>query len=250
MVSYPYLKISLFLLEHFGINIQEKKKENGLLTYQIENSQKYRAQEIEIPSDFSATAFMIAAGILTPKNSMIKLRNININDPQGDKQMLDIVKRMGAKIQIIKEKNEIVIHGNIKKNPLKGIEIDCSNIPDLFPILCVIGSFAKGKTILKNIKTIRLKESERVSIMTRELTKMGAKIKEKENEIIIHHTQILYGANIEHENDHRIAMACTIATLFADSKSTIPNINIVEDSYPNFIQDLLNLGAKIKLKEN
>ena len=150
---------------------------------------------------------------------------------------------MGANIKIDKERNQIVINGNLKKYPLKGIEIDCQEIPDLFPILSVIGAFAKGKTVLFNALNVRLKESDRISIIARELSKMGVKVEEEEDKLVIHHCNNLKGSIIDHEKDHRIAMACVIASLYADSPSEIKNIEIVRDSYPHFINDLRKLGV-------
>ena len=83
--------------------------------------------------------------------------------------------------------------------------------------------------------------------MVRELTKMGVKVDEEEDKLTIYRCESLNGTNINHENDHRIAMACSIAALNAESSSEIKNIEIVKDSYPNFVDDLKNLGANIEI---
>jgi len=130
---------------------------------------------------------------------------------------------------------------------LKGLEIDCHDIPDLFPILAVVGAFAEGKTVLYNALHLRSKESDRISIMARELEKMGVQVLEENDKLTIHHCSNLKGTIIDHDNDHRIAMACNIAALYADSTSQIKNIDIVNDSYPTFLDDLKKLGAQIEL---
>jgi 3-phosphoshikimate 1-carboxyvinyltransferase len=101
--------------------------------------------------------------------------------------------------------------------------------------------------VLYNAEGLRLKESDRISIMARELQKMGVEIEEYQDKLIIYHCNTLKGAKIDHAQDHRIAMACTIAALYASSESEIHNIEIVKDSYPRFIEDLNKLGANIKI---
>ncbi|MFX1494456.1 MAG: 3-phosphoshikimate 1-carboxyvinyltransferase, partial [Promethearchaeota archaeon] len=128
------------------------------------------------------------------------------------------------------------------------LDIDISENPDLFPILAIVGAFAKNKTTLYNASNLRLKESDRISMVARELTKMGVKVKEDHDTLTIYHCKKLKGSKIDHEEDHRIAMAFTIAALYANSISKINNIEIIRDSYPNFINDLQTLGAKILLK--
>jgi len=150
---------------------------------------------------------------------------------------------MGAKIDVNKNANLVTVKGGINTYPLKGEDVDCSQIPDLFPILSIVGAFAKGKTTLYNASNLRLKESDRISVMARELAKMGVKIKEKNDQLTIYHCKKLKGSKINHEEDHRIAMACCVAALYAENNSEIKNINIIEDSYPSFIKDLKKLGA-------
>ena len=245
IVSYPYLKITLEILKKFGINILDNVKEEKGGTYHIRLGQKFRPCIFEIPGDFSSAAFLIAATCLTPNNSKTIIKNLDIGNPQGDKKIINILENMGAKIRVNQNDSTVIISGNITKFPLKGLEVDCKDIPDLFPILCVVGTFAKGKTILFNISSLRSKESDRVSTMIRELTKRGAKIEEENNKVVIYESE-LNGAKIAHEQDHRIAMACTIASLFSKDSSEIDDIEVFNDSYPNFILDLEKLGVKFE----
>jgi 3-phosphoshikimate 1-carboxyvinyltransferase len=245
LVSYPYIKITLDVLSKFGINIIEKIDDAKIGKYYIPFGQKYRPQSYEIPGDFSSAAFIMAAAVLSPKDSKIIINNLNIEDPQGDKRIIEILQKMGANIQVQKEIKQVIIQGNLSKYPLKGLEIDCNEIPDLFPILCVVGAISDGKTVLYNASNLRLKESDRIAIMSRELNKMGVKIKEDPDKLTIYHSK-LKGSTIDHENDHRIAMACTIAALYSKKFSNMNNIDIVEDSYPTFFDDLIQFGAKIQ----
>lgn len=245
ITSYPYVKITLEVLKSFGINIQESIDEKRVGKYIISCEQNYRAQTYEIPGDFSSASFLIAAAVLAPHDSKIIINNLNFDKPQGDQKIIEILQKMGAKIEVFKDKNSISVNGNLSKYPLTGITVDIDETPDLFPILSIVGAFACGKTELYNALAIRGKESDRLSLVAQGLSKMGVKVKEEEDKLTIYHCEQLKGAEILHECDHRIAMAFTIAALFAKTPSQISNIEIVKDSYPNFIEDITKLGAKV-----
>ncbi len=246
MISYPYIKITMDVLSSFGINILGKLNNEKKGNYYIPCGKKYRPQAYEIPGDFSSAAFIIAAAAMSLEDSKVTINNLNTQNPQGDKRIIEILQKMGAKIQINQKQNQVIINGNISKYHLHGIDIDCKEIPDLFPLLCVVGAIAEGKTTLFNASNLRLKECDRISVMARELTKMGVKVDEEEDKLTIYHSN-LKGSKIDHEDDHRIAMACTIAALYSNNSSIMPNIDIISDSYPNFVEDLNNLGANIEI---
>jgi len=243
LVSAPFVKITLDVLNTFGINIQEDLEKRK---FYITTEQNYRAQSYDIPGDFSSSAFIIAAAVLSHKSSKVRINNLSMFNHQGDKKIVEILKGMGANIEFDETKKQVIVNGDLTIYPLNGLEIDCSDIPDLFPILSVVGAFAKGKTVLYNARHLRLKESDRISSMTRELTKMGINVLEEDDKLTIFHCDKLKGVVFDHENDHRVAMACTIAALYANSNSKIRNIHIVKDSYPSFLDDLEKIGAQIK----
>ncbi|MHA1148204.1 MAG: 3-phosphoshikimate 1-carboxyvinyltransferase [Promethearchaeota archaeon] len=255
IISYPYIQITLDVLRSFGVNIIEKLDENKKGKFIIECNQNFRTQVYTVPGDFSSAAFLISAAALSKEDSNIKVRNLDLSNPQGDKKIIELLTKMGAKIDYNWEKKVVEISGNINRYPLNGIEIDCVEIPDLFPILAVIGAFAKGKTVLYNAENLRRKESDRLMVMARELKRIGVNVEEFDDKLIIYGIDELkkeFEKVIEfnHENDHRIAMACTIAGLNLESESVIKQIEITEDSYPGFVKDLLTLGAKIQKVEN
>jgi 3-phosphoshikimate 1-carboxyvinyltransferase len=249
ITSYPYIKITLDVLKSFGINIQEILNDNKLGKYIISCDQNYRAQTYEIPGDFSSASFIIVAAILSPEDSKVIINNLNFDKPQGDQKIIEILQMMGAKIEVFMDKKSVTITGNLSKYPLTGIAVDIEDTPDLFPILSVVGAYAKGKTELYNASSIRGKESDRISLIAQGLSKMGVKVKEGKDNLTIFHCDHLKGSNINHENDHRIAMALTIASLFANTPSQMSDIEVVEDSYPNFIDDIIKLGAKVEKLE-
>jgi 3-phosphoshikimate 1-carboxyvinyltransferase len=249
IVSYPYIKISLDVLKTFGIRVYENEIDNRLVNYRIPLNQRYSAVEYQIPGDFSSISFIIALAVLSPLDSVIKINNIDFLKPQGDRNFITILRDMGAKIEELKNSHSLLIQGNIHKHPLVGIEIDVRDTPDLFPILAIIGAFSKGSTRLYNASNLKYKESDRIEVMAREMSKMGIEVEKKRDELTIHHCVGINGIKIEHDNDHRIAMALIIAALLAKSHSEIEQVEIINDSYPEFITDLLKLGANIKIKE-
>ncbi|MEJ2294072.1 MAG: 3-phosphoshikimate 1-carboxyvinyltransferase [Candidatus Lokiarchaeota archaeon] len=247
LVSYPYLEITKNVLDSFEISIQEIMQPDNTIQYTIRCAQNYRPQVYDVPGDFSSAAFIIAAVVLTKKDSKVTIQNLNFRKPQADKKLLEILKTMGAKIDIDKNNNQLTVYGNLLEHPLIGNDIDCQNFPDLFPILSVIGVFAEGKTTLYNASHLRYKESDRIAIISRELQKLGVKVDETTDTLTVYHTKNLRGSNINHENDHRIAMALTILCLFAESSSKMSNIEIINDSYPDFLSHLEQIGANIKI---
>ena len=249
ITSYPYVKITLDVLRSFGIKIQESLNNEKVGTYLIACKQNYRAQTYDIPGDFSSISFILAATILTPEESQVVIKNLNFEKPQGDQRIIEILLEMGANIKIMKENNCLIVNGNINQNPLTGTAIDIRDTPDLFPILSIIGAFAKGKTEIYNALNLRKKESDRISIIAKELSKMGVKVIEEKDKLTVYHCKELRGTSFNHENDHRIAMALTIASLFAQGSAQIDNIEIVEDSYPNFVDHIKKLGANVELVE-
>lgn len=229
--SKPYIEITLDVLKDFGIKIDVSE---GMQKFRIKGNQHYkRMYKFKVEGDYSSAAFFLAGAAI---NSDIKIKNLNINSKQGDKEILNILKRMGAEIEI-KEKESCI---RIQKSELEGIEIDVKNIPDLVPILAVLGCYANGKTKIYNAERLRIKESDRLSAITTELKKMGADIEELKDGLIIKQSK-LHGTTIDPHNDHRIAMACTIAAINAEGKTIITNEECVKKSYPNFFDDLKKL---------
>ena len=147
---------------------------------------------------------------------------------------------MGAKIK--HTKNTVRIKGPFE---LKGINIDCSDIPDLVPILAVLGCFAKGKTKLYNIAHLAHKESNRITAPAGELMKLGANISVTKSSIIVKHSCLASG-HVSSCDDHRIAMALVVAGLkIGDVR--IKGAECISKSYPNFLRDIKSLGAKFKI---
>ena len=234
--SKPYLEITMDILDKFGIKVEET--ERGFLVY---GNQRYRAIDYIVEGDYSSSSYLIAAGILTKSN--ITINNLFENSKQGDKAIIKIVKEMGADIKVKKDK--VIVEGDYN---LEGIDVDVKDIPDLVPTIAVLGCFAEGKTTIYNGEHVRYKECDRLSACAKELSKMGAKIKEKPDGLIIEGVKKLKGAKLNTYHDHRLVMAFTVAGLKAEGETVIEGEEAVKISFPNFIEVMKTLGANIEIK--
>ncbi|MCK5706373.1 MAG: 3-phosphoshikimate 1-carboxyvinyltransferase [Candidatus Aureabacteria bacterium] len=230
----PYVDMTIEWLKLCGIKVRELENDN----FEIFPNQKYNNFQRTIPADFSSAAFFIAASALFAKDE-VTIKGLDINDVQGDKAIIDILRRMNA---VIKFKNKKLI---IRKSTLTGINIDISDTPDLLPILSVLACFASGKTVIYNGEHVREKETDRISVMTKELKKMGAKIKETKDGMIITGTS-LKGAHLNGHVDHRVIMSLAIAALGCKDASTIKGSDAVSVTFPNFFELIRSIGAKIR----
>ena len=203
----------------------------------IPSNQNYSPCNHVVPGDFSSAAFLLAAGAVT--SSKVKVTNLNYNSSQGDKAILEILADMGGSITV--EKDFVTFEGE----QLSAIDIDAKDIPDLVPICAVLACYAHGTTEIFHAHRLRYKESDRLHSIYNELKKMGANIILNEDGLVITGSSVLHGALIDSHNDHRIAMACTIAALGAKGKTKIQNVECINKSYPNFLSDMKVLGVNL-----
>ena len=234
----PYVDMTLNWLNKLGIKYTHRNI-GKTDAYQIKGGQKYHGFKKVIPGDFSSASCLLVAGCLL--GSKVVLKGLSLKDSQGDKKIVEILKRMGADINTLR--GQIVVKS---KRVLHGVNIDANNIPDLLPALAVIATQAKGKTIIKNVKQARIKETDRIKSMTKGLRRMGAKIEEKSDGMIVYKSR-LRGARVRGFNDHRTAMALTVAGLIAEGKTQITGSEAVNKTFPGFVSVMKKLGARIKL---
>ncbi len=233
--SKGYIDLTVDILAHFGIDIQEL--ENG---YFIEGKQSYEPNEYTVEGDYSQAAFFLVAGII---NGSINIENLSHESLQGDREIIEIIKRM--KGRIIFTENGFTA----TKSETSGTTIDISNCPDLGPIVALLGCVSKGTTTITNAARLRLKESDRIESTVQTLLSLGANIKTNDDDIIIYGKQKLSGGVVDSHKDHRIAMMATIASLRCENPVVITGANAVNKSYPHFFEDFVLLGGKITVKD-
>jgi len=207
------------------------------------------AINMNVPGDFSSAAFLIVAGLIVPDSDII-IQDVNLNPTRTG--LLDVLLEMGADITITEkgeQAGEPVGDLHIKHSVLKGIEVGGDVVVrmiDEFPVFMVAALCAEGTTTARDAHELRVKETDRLAVMTAELTKMGAKITENDDGFVIEGGQSLTASEVEGHDDHRIAMALTVASLVAEGTSTINDSKCTADSFPNFADHLTRLQATIE----
>lgn len=231
--SMGYIQMTLQTLKLFSIEIIET--EQG---YLIQGGQKYRSpKNIVADGDWSSAAFWLASGAMSGE---ITCTGLKMDSCQADKEIVSILKRFGAQVE---EKGTSVV---VRPAKLQGISIDASQIPDLVPILCTVAAQAEGVTEIYNAGRLRIKESDRLQAMAEGLTKLGVKIEEKPEGIVIHGGgEKLEAAesHLEAFNDHRIVMALAVAAMARRSVAILEGAQAVNKSYPSFFAHFVKLGG-------
>jgi 3-phosphoshikimate 1-carboxyvinyltransferase len=200
-----------------------------------------------VPGDTSSAAYFLVAGAIHT-NARVIVRNCGINPTRTG--MIDALLAMGARLRIVNERQEAdepLADIVVESSELRGIEIDGDIIPrliDEIPILAVAACVAKGKTVIRGAAELRVKESDRIASVSRELSKMGAEIEELPDGMVIHGGKVLLGAEVDSHSDHRLAMSLAIAGLIAEGETTINHARVAQVSYPAFWQDMLSLRAE------
>lgn len=231
--SVGYVDLTLDVLKAFGIKIIQTKS-----GYKIPGNQTYKPGNYSVEGDFSGAAFFVAAGLL---GGPIHLKNLNHNSLQGDKEIIDIALKMGG--DITKTSDGYLV----KPSNLKGIRVDVGQIPDLGPILMVLGALSEGTMIIENAGRLRIKESDRLDAMVSNLRKLGAQIKVDGDTVeITGAPNLLGGAEVSSFKDHRIAMSMAIASIKCHKPIILDDETVVSKSYPNFFESFKALGGKVK----
>lgn len=233
----PWIDLTLAWLKRFGVSVKAENYEH----YTIEGPFSFNGFETTLPGDFSSAAFPLIAALIT--HSTVMLENIDFDDIQGDKELFFLLEKLGAHFEYHPPQKRLTVQGG---RVIDGGVIDANAIIDAVPLLAVLGCFSKDKITLINAAIARKKESDRLSAITQELRKMGAKIEEREDGLIIEPSK-LHGASLFSHRDHRIAMALSVAALNASSDSTLEEIDCINKSFPDFIPSFQKLGARYEV---
>ena len=232
--SKGYIDLTLEILEMSGIKVEN----NNYKSFFIKGNQKYNPFDYVIEGDYSQVAFWIVAGIL---GSEIKCLHVKKESLQGDREIIEIVQRMGANVEIF---DDYII---VKPSQTYGTVIDISQCPDIGPILTVLAALSKGETKIINAERLRIKESDRITSIKTELNKLGANVEEVGDSLVINGVERLTGSTeLSAWNDHRIAMSLAIASIKCDGEIVIDEAESVKKSYPHFWEDFKKMGGDVE----
>lgn len=232
--SKPYVDITVDMMAKFGGRCWETK--NG---YHVPGGQAYRPREYVVPGDFSSAAFPLVAGALTGR---VTVNGLDPLDKQADRKVVDILGGFGAKLAWAGESI------TVERDELTGMDVDMGDCPDIFPVLAVLASQAKGQSRLFNAEHLRYKESDRIRSTVMFLKQMGADIEERDDGCLVRGPARLKGRNVETMGDHRILMAGAVAGLVAEGSTVLSDGGSHEISYPRFVDDLKALGASVEVR--
>ena len=228
------------MLKGFGADV----KSHGT-TAVIQPEPHLEGQKIQVPGDISSAAYFIAAGLLIP-GSEILIQNVGINPTRDG--ILKVAGEMGAKITYLNKRlvsGEPVADLLVRSCSLQGVTIGGDIIPTLIdeiPVIAVMAALADGTTVIKDAEELRVKESDRIAVVTENLKAMGADIQATPDGMIIRGGRPLHGCQIQTHMDHRIAMAFTVAGMCADGETTFSDARCVDISYPEFFTHMMQLS--------
>jgi len=229
----PYVDMTLKWLRDLGIDYDRE----GYRKFFIRGGQRYRPFEKSIPADFSSATFFACLGAI-PGNE-VTLTGLDMDDTQGDKAVFDYLDRLGANVSF--NNQSVTVSGGT----LKGAELDLNATPDALPALAALASVAEGTTVLGNTPQARLKETDRIAVMAKELGKMGIVCEEKPDALIVHGGKP-EGALLSGHGDHRVVMSLAIAASVSNAQSKIDTAEAVGVTFPNFAELFSDCGGYIR----
>ncbi|MBO6150561.1 MAG: 3-phosphoshikimate 1-carboxyvinyltransferase [Clostridium sp.] len=228
------------MLSGFGAELSRED-----LTVTISPAKELFGQHILVPGDISSAAYFLCAGLLVPRSEIL-VKNVGINPTRAG--ILSVLTRMGADLELLNPREvsgEPVADILVRHTPsLKGTEIGGAEIPaliDELPVIAALACFAEGTTVIRDASELRVKETDRIAVMTEVLSAMGADITPAEDGMVIRGGRPLHGAETDSHGDHRVAMSLAVAALAAEGTTAIRGVDCVDISYPGFFRDLARL---------
>jgi len=232
-----YVDMTLAAQKSFGLAIPQKGQH-----FEIQGGASLRASgDLTVEGDWSNAAFWLCAGAM-PGGAM-RCLGLNEESLQGDRAITAILSQMGAQLTTSGETL------TVSEGARRAVEIDAGPIPDLIPALACVAAVSEGETRIKNAARLRLKESDRLTAVTKTLNALGARVTELDDGLLIEGVRQLRGGEVDACGDHRIAMMAAIAASAAQSSVCIHGAEAVRKSYPGFWQELKTLGAALKEEE-
>ena len=224
----PYVKMTLKWLDDQGIKY---RLSDDLEDVWVKGGQSYKPLDTYIEGDFSSASFFFVAAAI--HGTEVTVEGLDKNSTQGDKEILNILEKMGCSIKW--NGMAVTVKGPEK---LKGGVFDLNAIPDTLPALSVAAAFAEGDTILENVEQARIKETDRIKVMRENLNQLGVEAEERRDALIVHGKGSVKGGKAKGYGDHRVIMALAILGTRTEEKTEIDDVSAASVTFPTFF-DLL-----------
>ena len=235
LVSRPYVDITMDVLKWAGVDVGRR----GYMAFRVKSGQRIRPRGVfRVHGDYSSASFLLGAAALT--KSDVTISDL-VADCQGDRRFVAILRAMGVRMTV--QRGSVRVRGPFD---LKAVEVDCSDTPDLVPILAALACFAEGTTRIKNVAHLVHKESNRLAGPAEQLNRLGGHVRATRNSLVIRGSKT-QGGTVSGCNDHRLAMALAVAGMRTNSGVVVTGAECISKSYPGFVSDMKKLGGSMAL---
>lgn len=236
------------MLAAMGAHVITNVSQEGHHVIAIDPPERLLALDMDVPGDISSAAYWLVAAAIHP-NARLTVQGVGVNQTRTG--VIDVLRQMGSRISLDRERDEggePIADITVESSNLAGTEISGALVPraiDEIPVLAIAAAAASGTTTIKDAAELRVKESDRISTLAAELTRLGARVEEKPDGLVIHGGSALHGATCRSYGDHRLAMAMAVAGLAASGQTAIEDDEIVKVSYPGFWNDLDRVTGEV-----
>jgi len=230
LVSAPYVTMTLAVMQAFGVEVVSTVDRAGA-RYIVAASQRYRGRDYAIEPDASNASYFLAAPAVA--GGRITVKGLGTASVQGDAGFVDVLERMGCRID--RAETELTVHGPRPGQRLRGIDVDLNDMPDTVQTLAVVALFAEGPTRIRSVAGLRLKETDRLAALGRELGRLGANVEVHTDGLTIDPPTRVRPSSIDTYDDHRMAMSFALAGLAADGIA-INDPGCVSKTFPDFFE--------------
>jgi cyclohexanecarboxylate-CoA ligase len=241
----PYIALTVEMMRAFGLQAQVAR---DWRRFEIAPAQEPHPADVELPPDIGSAAFGLAVTAIHPSDVLFRglraLPGEMLDHPEG--AFMDVAREMGLPMTFDAHEGAVrVKHDGVR---LRGVRVDCRDIPDMLPILATLGTFAEGDTVLEHIAHVRLKESDRVAAML-QLNRMGGRLELQDDRLLVRGTSKLFGARLSSFNDHRILMSLAVAASRAEGQSSLTYPHAYRISYPRFLEAMRGIGVPMTISD-
>ncbi len=233
LASKPYVDITMETMRTFGVTVEQ----DAYRRFRVSMKEAYQAGEHAIESDGASANYFL--GMAAATGGRAKVLGIGSRSRQGELKFVRILERMGCAVKWGDDWIEV------QGRPLRGVDVDMNDCPDSAQTLACVALFAKGGTRVRNVRNLRVKETDRIAALVRELGKLGAKVKEEEDGFTVVPAPAYKAVEIDTYRDHRMAMSFAVAALAAPG-IVIRDPECVSKSYPDFFEQLAALGVRLR----